>query len=93
MDFLKPRDVSRMRNKGQITRQEYEVIANMQGRGLRPYIDEGKLCFRNGGAQPVAAAEIGTLVAELYDGRCGTAEDAERFCRGLVAAGYEVRRC
>lgn len=93
MDLLKPRDVNRMRVKGQLTRKEFEVISNMQARGLKPYIGEGRLFFRNGGTQPVAAAEIGTLVAELYDRRCDSTEEAERFYRGFVAAGYEVRRC
>ncbi|MBW2972720.1 hypothetical protein KY359_06820 [Candidatus Woesearchaeota archaeon] len=93
MEYLKPRDVSRMRNLGKITRAEFEVISNMQARGLRPALNGTTLSFKNGGPGPVASIELGNLVAELYPANCGGEENAERYSNGLIVAGYEVNRC
>jgi len=86
--FTKPKEVSRMRMLGTITRDEFDLLNNMWARGLNAVVNSEDIEFHNGHPDPVAVVDRSTQIAKLYPDRCGGND--ENYFLGI--AGHADRR-
>lgn len=96
-EILKPSRIMRMRSSGEISGLEFTAISNMLGRcsGLKAMLGEDSgIYFRNGGKEPVVEIKRDEPKAIVYTSGCHCPVQADQFCSGLSAAGYDVeKRC
>jgi len=93
-EYIKCSELIRMRAKGTITYATYQCVCNLQGRGLKPRLEDpqsldGRILFDNGKTKDVAAiANDGT--AEIYTSHCRGEDEINRYKLGFENAGIQV---
>lgn len=88
-DVLKAKDLNSMRMRGQISREEHQLILNMLGRNLEAMVESTTIAFRERKSKPtVASIERTSKVATLYPEKC--CGDVGSYYNGIVAAQYSV---
>ncbi|MFC1740930.1 hypothetical protein ACFL3V_00135 [Nanoarchaeota archaeon] len=89
---LKPKAMMQMRCIGELSQKEFEAIKNLQGRGLKPSIDNKAIYFKNGGEEYAARIKRGKEVAVVFQDGCYDEQQIQQYLSGLEAAGYEPNK-
>jgi hypothetical protein len=88
METIKPRDLQKMRMRGQISKQELDAVMNMFGRHCSGSIDDKVIVFNNGEID-IARIERKSQQAIIYENAC-CPEYLKSYAKGMSGAGYKV---